>query len=91
MKIIRVKYELGDYFEGCETCDYGSSYYTNLEIFTDKCILKFECNTMYDYLNESDLMKLLSVEYYDEWALINAFKEQLDLEGLEVKIIFNIN
>ena len=35
MKIIKVNYNQGEYTEGCETCDYGSSYITNLEIITD--------------------------------------------------------
>lgn len=50
------------YSYGCETCDYGSSYVSNIEIlFEDETILKIETEQMYEYtLTESDFMNLLS-------------------------------
>ena len=43
---------------------------------------------MYDYISESDLMQLLSIEYDSEYALINKIKNTLDLESLKVELIF---
>ena len=88
MEILKVNYETGDFTNGCETCDYGSSYITNLSIKTNNCIINFELDTMYDYISESDLMQLLSIEYDSEYALINKIKNTLDLESLKVELIF---
>ena len=88
MEILKVNYETGDFTNGCETCDYGSSYITNLSIKTNNCIINFELDTMYDYISESDLMQLLSIEYDSEYALINKIKNTLDLENLKVELIF---
>ena len=88
MKIKKINYETGDYTSGCETCDYGSSYITNLSIETNTCKIDFEFDTMYDYISESDLMQLLSVEYDTEWCLINKLKNTFDLESLNVNIDF---
>lgn len=86
--IEKVNYELGEYFEGCETCDYGSSYLSNLTIKTDKCTIKFEFDKMYDYVSESDIMKMLSMQYLSEFALIEQLKDNLDLENLKVEILY---
>lgn len=88
MEILKINYETGDFTNGCETCDYGSSYITNLSIKTNNCIINFELNTMCDYISESDLMQLLSIEYDSEYALINKIKNTLDLESLKVELIF---
>ena len=88
MEIKKINYEIGDYISGCETCDYGSSYITNLSIETNNCKINFEFDTMYDYISESDLMQLLSIEYDSEYALINKIKNTLDLENLKVELIF---
>lgn len=92
MKIKKIKYNTGGYTDGCKTCDYGSSYITNLLIETDNCTMNFEFDTMYNYISESDLMKLLLIEYNDEWALINKFKniEDIDIEALNIKIQFKM-
>lgn len=88
MEILKVNYETGDFTNGCKTCDYGSSYITNLSIKTNNCIINFKLDTMYDYISESDLMQLLSIEYDSEYALINKIKNTLDLESLKVELIF---
>ena len=88
MEILKVNYKTGDFTNGCKTCDYGSSYITNLSIKTNNCIINFELDTMYDYISESDLMQLLSIEYDSEYALINKIKNTLDLESLKVELIF---
>ena len=61
LKIKKVNYDNRSY-SGCETCDYGSEYISNIEIiFEDKTTLKIETNQMYEYmLTESDFMILLS-------------------------------
>ena len=89
MKIEKINYETGDYTYGCETCNYGSSYIINLTIETEKCIIKFECDTMYDYLSESDLMKFFSKDFDNEQVLINQFKEMLN--SLSNSLIIDLN
>jgi hypothetical protein len=87
MKIIKVNYNQGEYTEGCETCDYGSSYITNLEIITDYCKISFECDTMYDYISESDLMQFLAQDFVAEWELVQKFKKQfIDEDDEDVNI-----
>jgi hypothetical protein len=61
MNVKKVIYE-NSYRDGCETCDYGSSYISDIEIvFEDETTLKIETDQMYEYtLTESDFMQLLS-------------------------------
>lgn len=61
LKIIKVNYD-SDYSYGCETCDYGSQYISNIEIiFEDETMLKIETDQIYEYtLTESDFMKLIN-------------------------------
>lgn len=61
LKIKKINYD-SDFRYGCETCDYGSSYISNIEIiFEDETMLKIETDQMYEYtLTESDFMQLLS-------------------------------
>lgn len=61
LKIKKVNYD-NDFRYGCETCDYGSQYISNIEIiFEDETMLKIETDQMYDYtLTESDFMKLIN-------------------------------
>ena len=85
MKILKVNYETGKYTSGyCDTCDYGSSYITKLSIKTDNYIIKFEFDTMFDYISESTLMQLLLQDYANENVLINTFKKTLDLENIKI-------
>lgn len=60
LKVKKVNYEKESY-GGCETCDYGSKYISNIEIdLEDYGLLKIETNQMYNYmLTESDFMQLL--------------------------------
>ena len=88
MKIEKINYETGEHTVGCKTCDYGSSYITNLSIETDTCKIDFEFDTMYDYISESDLMQLLSIEYDNEWKLINKFRNTFVLENFNVTVDF---
>ena len=89
MKIEKITYETGDYAYGCETCNYGSSYITNLAIETESCIINFECDTMYDYLSESDLMKFFAKNFDNEQVLIYQFKEMLN--SLSNSLIIDLN
>lgn len=60
LKIKDVKYE-SDWEDGCPTCDWGSSYISNINIlFEDDIQLSIETNQMYEYmLSEADYMKVL--------------------------------
>jgi len=86
MKIIKVNYNQGEYIEGCETCDYGSSYITDISVETETAIITFECDTMYDYISESDLMQFLAVDYSTEEELANKFKDTFEDSDIEITI-----
>lgn len=63
LKIKDVKYD-SDAYGGCPTCDYGSSYISNIEIiFEDDTRLSIETDQMYEYMvSESDYMQILASE-----------------------------
>lgn len=89
MEIEKITYETGNCTRGCDTCDFGSSYITKLSIRTDNsCQIDFEFDTMYDYISESDLMKILSKEYDNEWDLIDMIRFSFDIEKLDINIHF---
>lgn len=60
MKIKKVNYDSNS-CSGCDTCDWGSSYISNIEIILENDeIIKIETEQMYEYtLTESDYMQLL--------------------------------
>lgn len=46
--------------EGCETCDYGSSYVNEFKIYLTSGTVHIEIDTMYEYaLSEGDMMKII--------------------------------
>ena len=54
-----IEYE-HDSIKGCPTCDYGSSYITDLTVTFDKYVLKAHTDKMYDFCpTEGYLMKIL--------------------------------
>jgi hypothetical protein len=63
LKIKDVKYD-SDAYGGCPTCDFGSSYISNIEIILeDDTKLSIETDQMYEYMvSESDYMKILASE-----------------------------
>lgn len=49
-----------DYYSGCETCDYGSSYSNYYEFEMTKCSFVIEINQMYGYaLSDGDIMNII--------------------------------
>lgn len=97
LKIKDVKYE-SNCFAGCETCDYGSSYISNIEItFENEEKLIVETNQMYDYmLSESDYMQVLGNSQSTEEIVLKLLdliknksfdiKDRIWLEGMEFKL-----
>lgn len=97
LKIKNVNYE-SDCFGGCETCDYGSSYISNIEItFENEEKLTIETNQMYDYmLSESDYMQVLGNSQSIEEIVLKSLdliknksfdiKHRIGLEGMEFKL-----
>lgn len=97
LKIKKVYYD-NDFTYGCETCDYGSNYISNIEIILeDGQIIKIETNQMYDYtLTESDYMQLLTNSNDIQGFYKNMFKliknksynieSRVGLEDMEMKI-----
>lgn len=93
LKIIKANYD-SDFTSGCETCDYGSEYISNIEIvFEDYGTINIETNNMYEYaLTESDFMQLLgnSVDlndfYKNMFILIKERGFRVDLDHTEIKI-----
>ena len=54
-----IEYE-HDSIRGCPTCDYGSSYITDLTVTFDKYVLKAHSDKMYNFCpTEEYLMKIL--------------------------------
>lgn len=97
MEIKDIKYE-SDCWGGCETCDYGSSYISNILIqFKDGKELKIETDQMYEYMvSESDYMQVLgNSKTINEIIvnLLNIIKEKgyeidyrVELQGMKIKI-----
>lgn len=57
--IVNIDYDK-EAFKGCPTCDYGSSYITDLTVTFDKYVLKAHTDKMYDFCpTEGYLMKIL--------------------------------
>lgn len=57
--ILNVNYDT-EYYAGCPTCDYGSSYITNIVIELVNRNIKINSEQMYNYgITEGMLMKLL--------------------------------
>ena len=102
LKIKDVKYD-SDAYRGCPTCDFGSSYISNIEIiFEDDTKLSIETDQMYEYMvSESDYMQILASENntIDEIVLklleiVNAkyggfFGLALEVELTDMKITVN--
>lgn len=57
--IVNIDYDK-EAFKGCPTCDYGSSYITDLTVTFDRYVLKAHSDKMYDFCpTEYYLMKVL--------------------------------
>lgn len=97
LKIKEVKYD-NDFTYGCETCDYGSNYVSNIEfLLEDGTPIKIETEQMYEYtLTESDYMQLLANSNDIQDFYRNMFKLikeksyniecRVDLQEMEMKI-----
>lgn len=98
LKIKDVKYD-NDFNPGCETCDYGSSYISNIDvIFEDDTKLSIETDQMYEYMvSESDYMKILASENntIDEIVLklleivkekSYSLKSRIELEDMKITV-----
>lgn len=97
MKIKDVKYE-SECWGGCETCDYGSSYISNILIqFENGEELKIETDQMYDYMvTEADYMQVLGNSQTINEIIISLLniiskksydiKDRIFLEGMKIKI-----
>lgn len=61
MKVKKINYD-NHFTSGCETCDYGSSYISYIEIILeDNTLITIKTSQMYEYmLTESDYIELLS-------------------------------
>lgn len=65
------------HFGGCPTCDYGSSYLTEIDITLTKYKVHIETNQMYEFvLSEGDMLILL-LSNYEEIATMTE-KEFVD-------------
>ena len=60
MEVKNIKYH-NEFENGCETCDYGSQYISNISFEIDGNKIEIETEQMYEYtLTEADFMSLLS-------------------------------
>ena len=97
LKIKEVKYD-NDFSYGCETCDFGSNYVSDIEfLLEDGTPIKIETEQMYDYtLTESDYMQLLANSndmqdfYRNMFKLIKEksydIESRVGLQDMEMKI-----
>ena len=86
-----------DYYSGCETCDYGSRYINEINIFLIKYIIHVNISQMYEYVfSENDMMKLfinnldkikqMTEEEFTKWFEIKMEEFDADLD-YEVKLV----
>lgn len=80
-----VNYDDDSYhFGGCPTCDYGSSYITEIDMVLTKYKIHIETNQMYEYvLSEGDMMKLLLSNYEE----ITTMTEKEFIDWLKAKLL----
>ena len=99
MKVKKVDYEQY-HVDGCETCDYGSSYVNEISItLEDDTYIDVKIDKMYDYiLSESDYMQLLANSKDIDNFIVNIIEKvkndrydkdlycPVSLEGLNIRI-----
>jgi len=69
---------------GCPTCDYGSSYITEIDMTLTKHKIHIKTDKMYDYvLSEGDMLKLLLSNYKE----ITTMTEKEFVDWLKVKLL----
>ena len=95
--IKKINYDNG-YFSGCETCDYGSSYTSDVEIlFEDDTYLRITTDQMYEYMvTEQDYMIAISHSNNEEELILNLLniikdksyeiEHRVNLQCMEIKI-----
>lgn len=101
--ILSVKYD-SDFWGGCETCDYGSSYINEFNIIMETGRIQIKVNQMYEYaLSEDYMMKLIlqnvdeiksktELEFY-QWLKekVPIDSKQYEWRDVEVQITFTKN
>ena len=71
-------------YGGCPTCNYGSSYITEIDMTLTKHKIHIETNKMYEYvLSEGDMMKLLLSNYEE----ITIMTEKEFVDWLKAKLL----
>jgi hypothetical protein len=66
-----------NYYRGCPTCDYGSEYINEIDIWLTKFIIHVSTSEMYDYvLSEGQMIKLFLTEY-------NTIQEMTETEFID--------
>lgn len=65
------------HFDGCETCDYGSEYITEINLSLTKYEIYLKTNQMYSYaISEGQMIRLFLTEY-------NAIQQMTEAEFIE--------
>jgi hypothetical protein len=71
-------------FGGCPTCDYGSSYITEINMTLTKYKVHIKTNQMYEYvLSEGDMLKILLSNYEE----ITTMTEKEFTDWMKVKLL----
>lgn len=98
VKIIKVKYQKVKHVQGCETCDFGTEFISDLTIrinviydFQEDITFSFKDED--NYVSEEDVIKLLSREYKNKNELIKAFigyisetkGHELDIQNIKIE------
>lgn len=85
-----------DYYPGCETCDYGSSYFNEFKIELTTINIKIKASQMYEYpLSDGHMMKIIlpnveaiqkmTEKEFSVW-LKNELKQIDDVDKLEYTV-----
>ena len=87
-----------DFYPGCETCDYGSSYINEVNIFLTKYKVHVNVSQMYNYtFSDGDMMKLfignldeikqMTEEQFTRWFMVKMeeYDTNLKYEVKEIK------
>lgn len=80
-----VNYEDDEYsYRGCPTCNYGSSYITEIDVTLTQYKISVRTNKMYDYvLSEGDMLKI----FLSNYDIIQSMTEKEFIDWFKTKLL----
>lgn len=90
-------------FDGCETCDYGSSYISEFEVSLTTRTVTIKAEKMYEYplsegyliklfVNNNELIKTMTEEQFVEWLIneVNTKSVNAEYSFEKFKVTHNV-